>query len=215
MRITLHAHCQYSEGVCDTVEGREVRGDRNQPDRCAVVISNIPGHRDSTPVWLVPLTRHFPPFHCVSQTHIRTHTSRARAHDASRPLPVHHSCLTATHPSLSFLTSTSSHTQAALARMTLHDHFQCMVTAEDELDTISQRLLTVSGVGWGVVMGCVWGFGRGDYDRCRARRATFLFMLFLFMNNYLLSVLYKNRCCCCCRAGLHQAGAGSKLLRLL
>ncbi len=34
--------------------------------------------------------------------------------------------------------------QAALARMTLHDHFQCMVTAEDELDTISQRLLTAS-----------------------------------------------------------------------
>jgi beta-phosphoglucomutase-like phosphatase (HAD superfamily) len=28
--------------------------------------------------------------------------------------------------------------------MTLHDHFQCLVTAEDELDTISQRLLTAS-----------------------------------------------------------------------
>jgi beta-phosphoglucomutase-like phosphatase (HAD superfamily) len=34
--------------------------------------------------------------------------------------------------------------QAALARMTLHDHFQTMVTAEDELETISQRLLTAS-----------------------------------------------------------------------
>lgn len=34
--------------------------------------------------------------------------------------------------------------QAALARMTLHDHFQVMVTAEDELETISQRLLTAS-----------------------------------------------------------------------
>jgi beta-phosphoglucomutase-like phosphatase (HAD superfamily) len=34
--------------------------------------------------------------------------------------------------------------QAALARMTLHDHFQALVTAEDELDTISQRLLTAS-----------------------------------------------------------------------
>jgi beta-phosphoglucomutase-like phosphatase (HAD superfamily) len=28
--------------------------------------------------------------------------------------------------------------------MTLHDHFQTMVTAEDELETISQRLLTAS-----------------------------------------------------------------------
>lgn len=34
--------------------------------------------------------------------------------------------------------------QDALARMTLHDHFQHMVTAEDELETISQRLLTAS-----------------------------------------------------------------------
>jgi beta-phosphoglucomutase-like phosphatase (HAD superfamily) len=34
--------------------------------------------------------------------------------------------------------------QAALARMTLHDHFDCLVTAEDELETISQRLLTAS-----------------------------------------------------------------------
>lgn len=34
--------------------------------------------------------------------------------------------------------------QAALARMTLHDHFQAMVTAEDELDTLSQRLLAAS-----------------------------------------------------------------------
>lgn len=34
--------------------------------------------------------------------------------------------------------------QAALARMTLHDHFQALVTAEDELDTISQRLLTAA-----------------------------------------------------------------------
>eukprot|EP00879_Flechtneria_rotunda_P014666 GHRR01015326.1.p2 GENE.GHRR01015326.1~~GHRR01015326.1.p2 ORF type:complete len:126 (+),score=43.20 GHRR01015326.1:616-993(+) len=28
--------------------------------------------------------------------------------------------------------------------MTLHDHFQALVTVEDELDTISQRLLTAS-----------------------------------------------------------------------
>lgn len=34
--------------------------------------------------------------------------------------------------------------QAALARMTLHDHFRVMVTAEDEADSISQRLLVAS-----------------------------------------------------------------------
>lgn len=28
--------------------------------------------------------------------------------------------------------------------MTLHDHFQALVTAEDELETISQRLLTAA-----------------------------------------------------------------------
>jgi hypothetical protein len=32
--------------------------------------------------------------------------------------------------------------QAALARMGLHDHFSAIVTAEDEVETIAQRLLT-------------------------------------------------------------------------
>jgi len=34
--------------------------------------------------------------------------------------------------------------QAALARMALHDHFQVMVTAEDEHQTISQSLLSAA-----------------------------------------------------------------------
>ena len=34
--------------------------------------------------------------------------------------------------------------QQALARMTLHDHFTVMVTAEDEFDNISQRLLSAA-----------------------------------------------------------------------
>lgn len=34
--------------------------------------------------------------------------------------------------------------RAALARMTLHDHFAAMVTAEDEFETTSQRLLSAS-----------------------------------------------------------------------
>ncbi|KAI8469124.1 MAG: HAD-like domain-containing protein [Monoraphidium minutum] len=34
--------------------------------------------------------------------------------------------------------------RAALARMALHDHFTAMVTAEDEFETLSQRLLSAS-----------------------------------------------------------------------